>query len=188
MKLTPKLAVAMLAALAFATALFLFAPKAMAAEKGSVELFLGRSTLIEGESVAIRAYSSCGDVLIYLDGEKIAQGHPSAEAVVAPEAGTHVVEALAGACGASLQLAVERRECAEGNRTRCTVEGCSGVASCIGGKYSDCALPRKECLPGEKIGCNVDGCSFGYSACDSCGRFGPCLPWEDAPCETCGQN
>lgn len=153
-------------------------------DSGTIELFFDDSSVIEGENLTVRAYSSCGGFSIYLDERAIAEGESYAKAAFLTQVGTHLLVAKNNRCNISLSFHVENRECISGQEKPCFEGGCEGKNECEGGRWGRCILPKKICQPGTKSGCNLDGCKFGYSTCNSCGSaFGPCLPKDDLCCK-----
>lgn len=144
---------------------------------GAIEVFIDSAPLVENSPISIRAFSSCGDFSLYLDGKELGAGPARISASVYADAGMHLLVAKNGKCAASKEFSVAKKEC-EGNQTRPCQEGiCTGTQTCIGGAFAQCILPPRVCVPGQAVGCSVDSCLFGYRTCNPCGTaFGPCLP------------
>lgn len=150
-------------------------PAAQPAEEIQLSVSLS-APLVEGMPVSVRAFSTCGQFTLYLDGQLLASGERVAQPVSA-KAGRHRLLAQNAKCNASAQFETLARECAEGEKKACMKDGCGGTALCENGRFSPCVLPPQACLPGQRVGCPLDGCSFGYRTCNSCGTgYGPCRP------------
>ena len=150
-------------------------------EGGAIDVFIDSSApLLENSPISIRAFSSCGDFSLYLDGKELGSGSTRVSASVYSDAGAHQLVAKNGKCAASKEFSVSKKECEENQARPCQEGTCAGTKTCIGGAFGPCLLPPKVCLPGQAVGCSVDSCRFGYRTCNQCGTaFGPCLPREE---------
>ncbi len=167
---------------------FYFAPKPLIQEpEEKIEAFLEASyPIFAGQKITAKAFSSCGNFSLFLDGSKIGEGQTRVEAIIEALQGTHILEAKNSKCSAMIEFKALEKECEKGERQNCTSGNCPGVQECFNGIYGACILPEKICVPGEKIGCSLDGCKFGYSTCNDCGTgFGKCLAAGGSSCPTC---
>lgn len=147
--------------------------------KKVVAVATDRKEYVEGNEIRIFGESTCGNVSVFVDGEKIhaknVDGRFSASltAVI----GAYKITAEGNGCTASRVITVLERECT-GNETRdCIINGCDGYQPCRDGRFAACRKNKRVCKPGIKIGCSLDKCRFGYKTCNECGTgYGPCEP------------
>jgi len=67
-------------------------------------------------------------------------------------------------------------ECISGEKISCTGEfNCPGTRTCTHGSWGSCIVPS-ECEPGETQFCEAGTCENGLKTCDSCGKWGECIP------------
>jgi len=153
---------------------------------GAISLSLDGGPLVSGNTVALRAVSTCGAFDVSLDGAWFGNGAPLLSTPFLLEEGSHSFFAQGKDCNSTLVFSVLAREC-EGNETNdCEKGGCPGTRKCTGGIFSECALPKKVCSPGDKVGCSTNGCSFGHMACNSCGTsFSKCTADSKKENATC---
>ena len=71
-------------------------------------------------------------------------------------------------------------ECSGGEVKNCTSYGCSGIMACKSGKWGACIADEWECRPGQMTACSLNSCQFGVKICDSCGKYGKCMPKQEA--------
>lgn len=150
---------------------------------GSINIYLQpASGMAENSSLTVRAFSSCGPFLLYLDGKEIGRGDGQLETAVLAKAGSHTLRAKSGQCEETREFEVVSPACAEGENQSCLAGGCQGARECREGAWGGCILPPKVCDPGEQVGCGLNECKFGYRTCNSCGTaFGPCLEQGSGP-------
>ncbi|VVC01339.1 Uncharacterised protein [uncultured archaeon] len=186
----PALLFAILAILAAgaALAIFTFAKPQPPSSEGRIEIFLGGSRpYMDGGTVMVQAFSSCGSFTLLLDGSQLASGENSLRAEVPLTKGEHLLQAQGTGCSGEASFSVAAFECQGGENRSCIVGSCQGMQHCFDGFYGDCGLPPRICDPGERIGCSIDGCHFGYATCNECGSgFGACLPRESSSANTSG--
>jgi len=67
-------------------------------------------------------------------------------------------------------------ECVPGSEPSCiTRDGCYGNRPCVLGKLGGC-VKDFECTPGDSEPCAYSSCVQGRRECDSCGKWGMCVP------------
>jgi len=160
-----------------------------APQGGEISLSIEGRPLVSGNTVALRAVSTCGEFDVSLDKAGFGNGTATLSQPFLLEEGNHTFFAQGNGCNSTLAFKVAAREC-EGNQTmECEMNNCTGARKCTGGVFSSCTLPKKICSPGERVGCSTDGCSFGYITCNQCGTgFGKCTADSkngNATCATC---
>jgi len=71
-------------------------------------------------------------------------------------------------------------ECSNGDVRDCTRYNCTGTIACKSGKWGACITDEWECRPGQITACSLNSCQFGVKICDSCGKYGKCMPKQEA--------
>jgi len=69
-------------------------------------------------------------------------------------------------------------ECSNKDVKNCISHNCTGSMACKSGKWSTCIADEWECRPGQITACSLNSCQFGVKICDSCGKYGQCVPKE----------
>jgi hypothetical protein len=147
--------------------------------KRVVAVATDRKEYVEGSEIKIFGESTCGNVSVSVDGEKILTKNVDGRfsASLTAVIGAHSITAEGEGCTSSRAITVLERECT-GNETRdCIVNGCDGYQPCRDGRFAACRKNKRVCKPGTRIGCSLDRCRFGYKTCNECGTgYGPCEP------------